>query len=202
MNLQNESYLGHYAGFSSRLIAYTIDTVVAIAGISFMWWLFNVTIDILQVQRILEALGWFDSLASIFDLGTSVVVRGVVFVLGVGLYHVFLLSLANRTIGKMVMGLQVVPLTGGRIGVLRATLRYFGYIVSIIPLFFGFIWILFSRKRQGWHDKIAGTCVVYTWEAQPDEVFLRRRLAHLHRVNEKRFGPPPQSADPELISDQ
>ena len=24
----------------------------------------------------------------------------------------------------------------------------------------GFIWILFDSKRQGWHDKLAGTVVI------------------------------------------
>ena len=93
------------------------------------------------------------------------------------------------------MGLQVVPLKGGRIGVIRATLRYLGYIVSIIPFFFGFIWILFSRKRQGWHDKIAGTCVVYSWEARPDDVFLHRLNRRLKKANEERFGPAPDKIE-------
>jgi uncharacterized RDD family membrane protein YckC len=88
------------------------------------------------------------------------------------------------------MGLQVIPLKGGRMGFIRATLRYFGYIVSTIPLFFGFIWILFSRKRQGWHDKIARTCVVYSWEAKSDEVVLRHGLDRLQKANEKHFGLP------------
>jgi uncharacterized RDD family membrane protein YckC len=90
------------------------------------------------------------------------------------------------------MGLQVMPLKGGRITFIRALLRYLGYIVSIIPLFLGFFWILFSRKRQGWHDKIARTCVIYTWDAKPDEIFLQHGLIRLQEANEKRYGPPPK----------
>ena len=93
------------------------------------------------------------------------------------------------------MGLQVVPLKGGRIGVIRAILRYLGYIVSALFFFLGFIWILFSSKRQGWHDKIARTCVVYNWEAKPDNVFLEHQMLRLQSANEKRFGPKPGTAN-------
>jgi uncharacterized RDD family membrane protein YckC len=192
METNSENYLGQYAGFTSRLIAYLIDTVIVIIGVSVIWWLINVSIDLLRVRDVLDALGWLEEFQFLFDTNEEILLRGIVIILGVGLYHIFFLSLANRTIGKALMGLQVVPLKGGRIGVIRATLRYLGYIVSIIPLFFGFVWILFSRRRQGWHDKIAGTCVVYTWEAKPDEVFLRNGLHRLQKANEKRFGPPPE----------
>jgi uncharacterized RDD family membrane protein YckC len=39
--------------------------------------------------------------------------------------------------------------------------RYFGYIVSAMPLMLGFVWIAVDRRKQGFHDKIAGTVVVY-----------------------------------------
>ncbi len=195
METPKENYLGHYAGFVSRLIAYLIDTVIAILGISVIWWLITITVDLLKVRQVMAALGWTGKLSMMFEPTNELVLRSFVFIFGVGLYQVFFLTLANRTIGKGLMGLQVVPLKGGRVGILRAILRYLGYIVSIIPLFFGFIWILFSSRRQGWHDKIAGTCVIYTWEARPDEVFLRRALMRLQKANEKRFGSPPKSGD-------
>jgi uncharacterized RDD family membrane protein YckC len=67
---------------------------------------------------------------------------------------------SGRTLGKMVVGNQVVradgtPLTWG-----KALLRYLGYIVSAIALSIGFLWVAFDKKRQGWHDKLAGTVVV------------------------------------------
>jgi len=188
METQNENYLGHYAGFTSRLIAYALDLIISVTGISIFWFLINITINLLKVREVLDAMGLLERYAVVLNPNGEFFFRGVAFILGVGLYHVFFLTLANRTIGKSIMGLQVVPLKGGRIGILRATLRYLGYIVSIIPLFFGFIWILFSRRRQGWHDKIARTCVVYSWDARPDEVFLQRGLTRLRKANEERYG--------------
>jgi len=38
--------------------------------------------------------------------------------------------------------------------------RYIGYFVSVIPFGLGFIWIAFDSKKQGFHDKLAGTVVV------------------------------------------
>jgi hypothetical protein len=34
-----------------------------------------------------------------------------------------------------------------------------GYLVSNI-FYLGFIWVAFDGKKQGWHDKIAGTVVI------------------------------------------
>ena len=46
-------------------------------------------------------------------------------------------------------------------GVGRAALReVVGKLVSTIGLLLGFLWIAFARRKQGWHDKLAGTCVV------------------------------------------
>jgi uncharacterized RDD family membrane protein YckC len=41
-----------------------------------------------------------------------------------------------------------------------AFLRWVGYIISAAGICLGFIWIIFDRKKQGWHDKIAGTVVI------------------------------------------
>lgn len=67
----------------------------------------------------------------------------------------------QATPGKMIIGARIVdattgqpPSTGQLIG------RYFGYYVSMIPLFFGMIWVAFDARKQGWHDKLAGTVVV------------------------------------------
>jgi uncharacterized RDD family membrane protein YckC len=49
---------------------------------------------------------------------------------------------------------------GGKVDVVRALLRYVGLIISFVVLLLGVIWIAFDRRKQGWHDKIAGTVVV------------------------------------------
>ncbi len=68
----------------------------------------------------------------------------------------------SATPGKMAISAKIVDAkTGGRPSTGRLVVRYFAYIVSILPLCFGFIWIGIDKRKQGFHDKIAGTLVVY-----------------------------------------
>ena len=39
-------------------------------------------------------------------------------------------------------------------------LRYAGYYLSTVVVLLGYVWIAFDARKQGWHDKIAGTVVV------------------------------------------
>ena len=45
-------------------------------------------------------------------------------------------------------------------GLGRSILRFVGYWICWITLFIGFFWVGFDSRKQGWHDKIAGTVVV------------------------------------------
>jgi uncharacterized RDD family membrane protein YckC len=38
--------------------------------------------------------------------------------------------------------------------------RYLGYFLAVIPFGLGLVWVAFDSKKQGWHDKLAGTIVV------------------------------------------
>jgi uncharacterized RDD family membrane protein YckC len=42
----------------------------------------------------------------------------------------------------------------------RMLLRYVGLLIGIVIFFLGVIWAGFDRRKQGWHDKMAGTVVV------------------------------------------
>lgn len=74
------------------------------------------------------------------------------------------------TPGKLLLGCQVVDArTGGRLGWGQAVIRYFAYLVSIIPLFLGFFWIIWDKKNQAFHDKIARTVVVVNQGREMDK---------------------------------
>ena len=68
----------------------------------------------------------------------------------------------QATPGKMAVSAKVVDATGNAMSVGQSIGRYFAYIVSIIPLGLGFIWVAFDSKKQGWHDKLVGTVVIKT----------------------------------------
>ncbi len=69
-------------------------------------------------------------------------------------------SPAGATLGKRLMKLRVLDEQGRRLSFGRATLRYFGKIVSYVPLMLGFIMALFTTRKQALHDLIAGTIVI------------------------------------------
>lgn len=39
-------------------------------------------------------------------------------------------------------------------------IRFIGSIISVLPLFLGIFAMLFNKKRQTWHDRMAGTVVI------------------------------------------
>lgn len=67
----------------------------------------------------------------------------------------------QATPGKMLLNLAVVDAkTGEDLSVWKAIGRYLGYIPAYLIFFLGIIWIGIDQKKQGWHDKLAGTIVI------------------------------------------
>lgn len=119
-------------GFGERFVAYIVDMVIGIVVSVFIGLIFGGT-----------------ALQMIVGLAYGIA------------YYVGFWTTTGATPGKMLMGLQVVGReTGQVIDVGTAILRYIGYIVSVIPLFLGFFWIIWDENNEGWHDKIAGTRVI------------------------------------------
>jgi uncharacterized RDD family membrane protein YckC len=68
----------------------------------------------------------------------------------------------GATPGKMAISARVVDAkTHGAPSTGALVVRYFAYLVSMLPLMLGFAWIGIDRRKQGFHDKIAGTVVIY-----------------------------------------
>ena len=73
-------------------------------------------------------------------------------------YFVILNGYGGKTIGKMIMGIRIISSEGGNIGFWQSFARWM--LLSILSLFIGFLWSIFDKNSQSWHDKIAGTFVV------------------------------------------
>lgn len=81
------------------------------------------------------------------------------------------------TPGKLLMGCELVDgRSGHRVSLGQALLRYLGYLLSALPLGLGFLWILWDRRKQGFHDKLAGTLVIREDERRLSLDELERRL--------------------------
>ncbi|GIW07688.1 MAG: hypothetical protein KatS3mg060_2493 [Dehalococcoidia bacterium] len=79
------------------------------------------------------------------------------------LYFILLIGATGRTLGGMLLGLQVLAVDGSAAGYGRAAIRWVAFtILSAIPIvnLLNFLWMLWDEKRQTIHDKIAGTVVV------------------------------------------
>ena len=77
----------------------------------------------------------------------------------------------QATPGKMALSARVVDAkTGNTMTVGQSIGRYLGYFVSTFPFGLGLIWIAFDPKKQGWHDKLAGTVVIRSNNRGPESV--------------------------------
>ncbi len=86
------------------------------------------------------------------------VAPNIVFLLG---YFILPTIIWGRTPGKWVAGIVVVDSDGRTPGPAAIPREMIGKLVSFLAAGIGIIWLIFDPKRQGWHDKIAGTYVVY-----------------------------------------
>lgn len=74
----------------------------------------------------------------------------------------------SATPGKMATKLTIVDAkTGGKPSTGQFIGRYFAYYISILPLLLGLIWVGFDKRKQGWHDKLAGTVVIRSNLSEP-----------------------------------
>lgn len=77
------------------------------------------------------------------------------------LYHATLNSSARQaTLGKMALGLVVTDEAGQRVSFARATGRFFASLLSQLTLGIGYLMVIWTRRKQALHDKVAGTVVV------------------------------------------
>lgn len=142
MAQQQESDV-EYAGFWVRVGATLIDTIILM---------------IVSVPLLLAIYGtsyWENGsfIAGPADFIISYVMPAVIVIL--------LWIRLSATPGKMAIGATIVDArTGGKPTTGQFVIRYLGYFVSTIPLFLGLIWVGIDPRKQGWHDKMAGTVVI------------------------------------------
>ena len=133
-----------YVGFWKRLIATIIDSVI-------------VATVIVLVALPFYGPEYFQLSKEGRTLAFDFVMQMVMPIAAVILFWRF----RGATPGKMLMSAKIVdantfgpPSTGKLVG------RYFAYFVSTVVFCLGFIWIAFDARKQGWHDKLAGTVVI------------------------------------------
>jgi len=67
----------------------------------------------------------------------------------------------GQTPGMSAVGIRVISFDGsGSIGYGRAFIRWIGGYISAVVIFIGFLWMLWDKEKQCWHDKLASDVVV------------------------------------------
>ena len=97
-------------------------------------------------------------------------------------------AVSGRTFGMAVLGIRVVRADGAVAEPRRGVVRALVFPLSFLLLGLGFLGILVQRERRALHDLIAGTAVIYAWDARA------ARLRFLAREAEK--AAPPATASP------
>ncbi len=77
-----------------------------------------------------------------------------------GGYVVVLTLAGGQTLGKMAFGVRVVDRVGCPVTTSIAVVRALGYLVSVLPLGLGVVWMFLDTDRRAWHDRLAGTRVL------------------------------------------
>ena len=161
---------GGYAGFASRVLAFSIDVfaliIALIIAIVFIWGV----VSIFNLDQLFQTLLGTHGFGLLRMVGA-----GVVGTLVACVYWIFGWTFIGGTAGKIVMGLRVVGPGGARLGFWRSLRRVIGYFISAFTLGLGFLWVIVNKEHHSWADKLAGSSVVYAWHARPDEAFLVNR---------------------------
>jgi uncharacterized RDD family membrane protein YckC len=116
-------------------------------------------LSLFRLDQQLEAMSQDAPLNALLAILLSVVGLNLLVTLA---YNVGFWVMSGQTPGKRVLGVRVLRKDGTRVRLGNALRRQIGYWISSI-FYLGFLWILFDNKRQGFHDKIAGTIVTYSW---------------------------------------
>lgn len=156
------SLQGHYAGAVSRFAAYAIDVVVT-AG--------------------LFTLGLAASAFAVSIIAHHTVtwnkdspVVGAIFLAWLFAYHAYSWGAFGKTIGMALLGVRVTRADGADLSGRRAVGRTVVFPLSFLFFGLGLLPILFQRERRALHDLIAGTAVIYAWDARAAWLrFLARR---------------------------
>lgn len=140
-----------YGGFWRRALAIWMDGLLIQLLIAFTFLTIRFTFP--------DSLG--QSLGSYSAFATGYVYVSFGALMNMAYYTVFH-GMGGQTPGKWVVGVKVIRDNGDEMTLGYAFLRWVGYLVSYIFLCLGFLWAAFDGRKQGWHDKIAGTLVIRT----------------------------------------
>jgi uncharacterized RDD family membrane protein YckC len=132
-----------FAGFVSRFAAFVVDFLILILISTIVGVAFGLYVQATHVEWNIEVIS---SIAGML-LNTG--------------YYVFMTYRYEATAGKMAFGLKVKSIQEEKLDIGTVIVReVVGKFISMMLFGLGYLWIIFNRRKQGFHDKLAGTVVV------------------------------------------
>ena len=159
---------GHYAGAVSRLVAFAADV-----GAS--WGVY--TLGVLLLNAAVKLVTGHSYTLTNHQILAFIVLSGWEFI-----YFAYQWAVSGKTLGMALLGLQVVTSDGRPISGRQAVRRTIGLGLTLLTLGIGFLGVVFQRERHALNDFIAGTAVVYDWDARAARLrWMARQEGPLHR---------------------
>ena len=141
-----------YAGFWFRVIANIIDHIIAAISAGIIAYIAGSMLG-LTMSVMSSSIEEIKIAAKIIGFIVGILIPWLYFTLSES-------SVWQATLGKKMLGMKVVDMDGNKISFGKANVRYWSKIISAITLYIGFIMVAFTERKQGLHDKIAGTLVI------------------------------------------
>lgn len=135
-----------YAGIATRGIALALDAALA-------------NLIVLVVGALLALIG--SMVGTVRPPWLVAFLAGAGWLLFLALYFTLFWSTTGQTPGMRLMRLRVVTTSGETVHGARAFVRVVALGLCIVPLFAGFVTVLFDDRRRGLHDLLTGTVVLY-----------------------------------------
>lgn len=156
---------GHYAGAVTRFGAAITDVALSLVifalGSAFLSFLVDIFFQVRLDTDHRGSWGW-----------------AVALIVWEFVYYWYCLSLSGKTPGCALVGLRVVKDTGADLDRVHAAIRVILFPFSFLFFGAGFLGIVLGRRRRAFHDVVAGTGVVYDWDARAARLrFLAKRPA-------------------------
>jgi uncharacterized RDD family membrane protein YckC len=168
---------GHYAGSVSRFVAFIIDAAVS-AGLFAL----GLAAASLVVQVVTgHSVHWTRANIAV----------AIIFVAWEFFYFGYSWAASGRTFGMAVLGVRVVRADGAALDPWRGVVRSLAFPLSFLCLGLGFLGILVQREHRALHDLIAGSCVIYAWDARAARLRFLAREAEASRNGSSPAPPPP-----------
>ena len=143
---------GHYAGAVSRLVAFAADV-----GAS--WGVY--ALGVVLVNAALKLVT-----GHTYTFGQDKILSFFALAIWEFVYYAYQWAVSGKTLGMAILGVQVVNRQGGPITTRQAVIRTLGLGLCLLLLGIPFLGIIFQRERRALDDFLAGTAVVYDWDAR------------------------------------